>query len=302
MEPEAYAFSSRAMTDVLGPLQDAMDWLFNAHMYNVRKVMNDQFVVDPSRIVLGDLLDPLPGNIIRLKRAAYGSDPKQAITQLNVVDVTTRHIQDMMTIHEFAQRAVGVTDQIMGMLDTGGRKSATEIRTSSTFGVNRQKTVAEYFSAMGFSPLASILIQSSQQYYDVERMMKIAGDLMLDAGRGLINVTPEAIAGSYDFVPVDGTLPIDRYAQAMMWKELLAGMASMPSVMMQYDVSRIFAWVAQIAGLKNITRFRLQVQPDEALIAAAQMGNVVPMRPGAASPVLGAAGPETEARGMGPAG
>ena len=290
MEPEAYAFSSRAMTDVLGPLQDAMDWLFNAHMFNVRKVMNDQFVVDPSRIVLGDLLDPLPGNIIRLKRAAYGTDPKTAISQLNVVDVTRQHIQDMGTIHEFAQRAVGVTDQIMGMIDAGGRKSATEVRTSSTFGVNRQKTVAEYFSAMGFSPLASVLVSTSQQYYDMQQKFRVAGDLMLEAGQGLVDVNPEMIAGNYDFIPVDGTLPIDRYAQANLWREILTGMNNMPIVAMQYDVGRIFAWVAQIAGLKNITRFRLQVQPDEALIAAARAGNVVPMKQPSGASLAG--GPE----------
>jgi len=284
MEPEAYAFSSRSMTDVLGPLQDAMDWLFNAHMYNVRKAMNDQFIVDPSRIVMGDLLDPLPGNIIRLKRSAYGTDPKTAMSQLNVVDVTRGHIADMGTIHEFAQRAVGVTDQIMGMFDAGGRRSATEVRTSSTFGINRQKTIVEYFSAMGFAPLAQMLVQNSQQYYTGEQKLRIAGDLMLDAGNALIEVNPDIIAGAYDFVPVDGTLPVDRFAQANLWRELMVGMQAMPEVMMQYDVARIFAWVAQLAGMKNITRFRLQVMPDEVALQEARKGNLVPSPAGGVAP------------------
>jgi hypothetical protein len=275
MEPEAYAFTSRSMLEIVKPLQNAMDWLFNAHMYNVRKVLNDQIIVDPSRVVMGDLLDPMPGGVIRLKPAAYGSDIKSIISQLNVVDITRSHINDMQVVNEFGQRAIGVTDQIMGMFQQGGRRSASEARISSTFGINRQKTNAEFMSALGFSPLAQMLVQHSQQYYDAEMQFKIAGDLMLDAGNGLINVDPSAIAGSYDFVPVDGTLPIDRYAQANLWRELLVGMRQMPEIAMQFDMGRIFSWVAQIAGLKNILRFKLA--PDQLLAKQAQMGNVIPM-------------------------
>lgn len=275
MEPEAYAFTSRSMLEIVAPLQNAMDWLFNAHMYNVRKVLNDQIIVDPSRVVMGDLLDPQPGGIIRLKPAAYGSDIKSIISQLNIVDITRSHISDMQVVNEFGQRAIGVTDQIMGMFQQGGRRSASEARISSTFGINRQKTNAEFMSALGFAPLGQMLVQHSQQYYDSELKFKIAGDLMLDAQSALMTVNPEMIAGSFDFVPVDGTLPIDRYQQANLWRELMMGMRQMPEIAMQYDVGRIFAWVAQIAGMKNILRFKLA--PDAVLAKQAQMGNIVPM-------------------------
>ena len=296
MEPEAYAFSSRSMLEITQPLQNAMDWLFNAHMYNVRKVLNDQLVVDPSRIVMGDLLDPLPGGIIRAKPAGYGSDLSTAVRQLHVVDITRSHITDMEVVHQISQRAVGVTDQLMGMFQGGGRRTATETRTSSTFGVNRQKTIAEYMSAMGFAPLGQMLVQLSQQYYTAELKMRIAGDLMLEAGQAVIDVNPEQIAGSYDMVPVDGTLPIDRYAQANLWRELMIGIRQMPEIAMQYDMGRIFAWVAQVAGLKNITRFRVDVQPDAMALQQARMGNLVQMQPrrargpgasGATSPEVG---------------
>lgn len=284
IEPEAYAFSSRSMMEIMEPLQNAMDWLWNSHAYNVRQVLNNQFIVDPSRVVMSDLLDPLPGNIIRAKPAGYNTDLDSAIKQLPVADITRAHLSDMQTLHEFGQRGVGVTDQIMGMFDAGGRKSATEVRTSSTFGINRQKTIAEFLSAMGFGPLGQVLVQTSQQYYDMQEQFKIAGDLMLDAGRGLIQVGPDDIQGAFDFVPVDGTLPIDRFAQANLWREIMMGLQSMPDIAMQYDTGRIFAWVAQLAGLKNITRFKVQVAPDEALIQQMKMGNMVPGPSGASRP------------------
>ena len=82
---------------------------------------------------------------------------------------------------------------------------------------------------------------------------------------------------------------MDRMAQANLWKEMMGNLRMMPpQVAMQYDWSRIFAWVAQLAGLKNINQFKIQVTPDQMLQQQATAGNVIPMpqKPGtsAASP------------------
>jgi hypothetical protein len=181
------------------------------------------------------------------------------------------------------ERTLGVNDQIMGAMPSGGRKTATEVRTSTGFGVNRLKTTSEYMSATGFSEHAAKLVSNSQQYYDIVKKFRIVGTLAQEAGVKFLLVTPDAIAGQYDFVPVDGTLPIDRYAQANLWKELLAAMSQVPQVMLQYDLGRIFAWVATIAGLKNINQFKIQVMPDQELQQQAGLGNVVPL-PGNRTP------------------
>ena len=260
---------------MIKPLGDTITWLFNSHFYNVRKVLNDQLVVDPSRVVMKDILDPKPGRLIRLKPAAYGSDPKLAVQQLQVMDVTQQHIRDVGFVAELVMRMTGVNDQIMGMVNTGGRKSATEVRASSTFGVNRLKTNSEYFSAQGWAPLAQKIVQNTQQFYDGEQLFKIAGNLLLRAER-FSKVTPDLIAGFYDFVPVDGTMPVDRYAQAALWRDIMAGMRQFPQLMMEYDIPAIFAHIANLAGIRNLQNFRIQVSPDEQLMARLQAGNVVP--------------------------
>jgi hypothetical protein len=208
-----------------------------------------------------------------------------AVHQLQVVDVTQNHLSDLQRMYGMGERTMGVNDQIMGMLSTGGRKTATEVRTSTSFGVNRLKTVAEYFSATGFDPLSQMMLQNTQQYYDAMQKFRIAGDLTNTAGLGFIQVDPQTIQGAYNFVPVDGSLPIDRYAQANLWKEILFGLKQMPEIALQYDTARIFEWVAQLAGLKNITQFKLQVQPDPMLLNMAKLGNIIPMggrKPGGA--------------------
>lgn len=149
----------------------------------------------------------------------------------------------------------------MGALAGGGRKTATEIRTSTGFGVNRLKTITEYMSATGFSEHAQKLVSNSQQFYSGEKKFKIVGSLMTDAGVSFVNVTPESIMGFYDVVPVDGVLPVDRMAQANLWKEILLNVGRVPQIAMQYDLSKIFAWMANIAGLKNISQFKIQVMP-----------------------------------------
>lgn len=273
-ETEGYGIFKRSMMETLKPMNDVLSWLFNTHFFNVRKILNDQFVIDPSRIVMKDALDPNPGKMMRLKPSAYGTKPGDAIAQLQVVDVTQNHMRDATFIMDLMGRMVGVNDNIMGQVNSGGRKSATEVRTSSSFGVNRLKTNSEYFSAQGFAPLAQMLLQNTQQRYSDDMMFRIAGSLMAEA-KPYMNVTPDSIMGFYDFVPVDGTMPVDRFAQAALWRDLMQQMAMHPDIMMQYDVGRVFGYVAQLAGVKNLNQFKIQVSPNERLAQLAQQGNLI---------------------------
>lgn len=280
LEPEGYGIVTRGLMEILEGVQNTVDWLINSHFYNIRAALNNKMVVDPSRVVMKDVLNPLPGGVVRLKPAAYGTDPQLSIRQLQIQDVTQVHLRDLPTMFGIGERTVGINDQIMGMLNAGGRKTATEVRTSTSFGVNRLKTISEFASASGFDPLAQMIVQNTQQYYDEEQKFKIAGDLLATAGENILTVNPEMIIGAYDFVAVDGTLPIDRYAQANMWITMMGQARAMPELMMQFDWAKMFTWIAQLAGLKNINQFKIQLTPDQVLAAQTQAGNVVPMRGG----------------------
>lgn len=263
-EIEAYGLFNRGVPEIIEPLQDTMDWLVNSHFYNVRAVLNNLFIADPTKVVMKDLENGEPGGIIRLKPEAYGSDLRTFFQQIPMQDITQSHINDVGLIQAFGERALGVNDQIMGALAGGGRKTATEVRTSTGFGVNRLKTITEYISATSFSEHAQKLIANSQQFYTGEKKFRIVGSLGIEAGSKFVNVTPEDIMGQYDMVPVDGVLPVDRMAQANLWKEILLNVGRVPQIMMQYDIGRIFAWMASIAGLKNINQFKVQVLPPGA--------------------------------------
>lgn len=274
-EQDGYELIPRGMPEITEPLNNTLSWLINSHFHNVRKVLNDQLVYDPSRIVGKDLANPTSGRLIRLKPSAYGTDPRLAVHQLQTVDVTQNHLKDAQIITDMLQRATGVTDNIMGLVNQGGRKTATEVRTSSSFGTNRLKMHCEYASAMAWAPLSQMLVQNTQQYYDAEKQFRIVGDMM--TSEKFIRVDPESIQGFYDYVPVDGTLPIDRYAMANLWRELMAQMANIPQLAMEYNIGSIFSYVAKLAGAKNIDQFKVNVVPDSFAEQQAQAGNLVPV-------------------------
>ncbi len=278
-EMDGYSLFKRGLLEIVGPMTDIMTWLFNTHFYNTRKALNDMFIVDPSKVVMKDLLDPKPGKLIRLKEEMFGTDVRTALTQFPVQDVTQMHMQDAQVVSSLIQRISGVNDNIMGMVNAGGRKTATEVRTSSTFGINRLKTQTEWFSATGYNDLSQMLLQSTQQLMQEPMKVRLAGDMLQHPGAAerALNVNPHEIAGFFDFVPVDGTLPVDRFAQVSLWGQMLSQMAQAPQVLAQYDLGKIFAWVAQLGGLKNINQFRIDLQSQEALLQQAAAGNVIPI-------------------------
>jgi len=125
-EVEGYALSKRSLLEVLAPLNDTLSWLFNSHMHNVRKAMNDMLVVDPSGVTMKDFTDPDAGRLIRLKPEAYGKDARAFVHQLQVVDVTQNHLRDSQLVMDLMQRIPGIVENAMGQQNKGRRQTATE--------------------------------------------------------------------------------------------------------------------------------------------------------------------------------
>lgn len=285
-EVEGYGLWSRGLPEITIDVQNTLDWLLNQHFFNVRASLNNQFIIDPSKIVIRDAEDGGPGFIYRLRPEAYGTPIDQFFKQIPVTDITRQNVGDMETMFQLGEKISGINDQMFGALAGGGRRTATEVRTSTGFGVNRQKTVAEYISAMGMSPHAQKLVQQSQQWYAEEMPLKIMGSLAGDAQR-FLTVTPEVIAGFYDLVPVDGTLPIDRMALVNLWQQFLVELQKLPPLMMQLDLWKLFSYIGQLAGIRNVQQFRVQVMPQGQNPNLAGNGNVIPIpmdrpHPGAA--------------------
>lgn len=298
-EIDPYQLTPKSMYEYTTPLNNILTWLFETHLQNVRKVINDQFIVDPSKLVMKDVLDPKAGKLWRLRPEAYGTDPRLAAHQFQVVDVTQSHMKDAEIVMDLMQRYTGVNENMMGLVNPGGRKTATEIRSSNTLGVNRLKTVAEYNAALGWSPLAQVLVQETQQWYDEEQEFRITGT----PEKGTIKVTPNEIVGFYDYVPVDGTMPIDRFAMANMMREIMVDVGRIGPAAQGFNFMAWIEEIANIQGLKHFDRFKIQVAPQPLLTQQAAAGNIVPIGGGngrgGTEGLSGVPGPR-QPTGMGP--
>jgi len=263
---EGHGSNVNSIPRIVSGLEDTMTWMVNTHLHNVRSVLNGRFVADPTKVVIKDLQSNASGKVIRLKTAGFGEDVRKIIQQLPVTDVTRGHMGELAGLLGIGERITGINEQMFGVLASGGRKTATEIRTSTGFGTNRLKNIAEYMSATGFVPQGARLAALSKQFYDGNMKLRIAGNLASEAGQQFVDVTPELLDGVFDPVPVDGTMPVDRQAMAQLWMLLISQMEKMPAVLMKYDMGRIFEYVATLGGVKNLDQFRTE-KPDPMMMA-----------------------------------
>lgn len=275
MEFDAYGLSSRGFPEIGLSLEQTYNWLINSHMYNVDKAVFNEFIYDPTYINTKDFLDPKPGKRIRLKAAGFGKDIRSMIHQFTQVDVTRTHLQDLKVIESAFQKIFGISDSMMGSMAPSGRRTATEVRSSAGAGLSRMKVMTEFISAGGFSQLGRMLLLNSRQMYSPEQIMKISGKAFSDAQ--MQNLSPDAFTMDGDFLmkAVDGSLPMDKFAMVMMYKELLMGLMANPTFAGRYDVASIFAWIVKLAGVKNLDSFKITAQDEERIAREVQRGNMI---------------------------
>lgn len=254
-----YGFGHLGMSDFLAPMQDTISWFINSHMHNVRAVLNNMFVVDPSMIEMQDFKKSGPGKIIRMKKAAYGQDVRQAVQQLNVQDVTGQHVRDLELFMRLGDTLSSITDNLRGLQDAGGRKTATEVRTSAEAAASRLAAQARLISAQGLVDLTEQMCLNIQQYMSEEYYLQVVG---AEGRRDPMTITPEMVVGDFHYPVHDGTLPLDRVAMVDVWKEIFMGVAADPELRQQFDVKEIFKYVAELGGARNIEQFELQPQPQ----------------------------------------
>lgn len=269
-EADGYKQESRGILEVGSGMNDAMTWLLDSHMYNKRQVMNNTFLADPSRVVMKDMENRRPGMVIRAKPTAYGTDLRTAVVQMQTADVTMQNYGDMQALNQMLQEIQGINSDVAGRSAPSSRRSASEFRGTTQFSANRLANVAKYASITGWRSLGLCLVSSTQQLYDVEMKVKIAGDAI--KGAESITVKPEDIAGKFDIISHDGTMPLDRMALAQFWLQVLGMTGSDPELAMQYRRGDIFSYTARLAGLKNIDKFKMQVVQDEEIVAMIKAG------------------------------
>lgn len=284
---DGYSIAPISRIEILSGLQSTLDFLFNSHVTNVRRAVNNMFVVDPSLINMPDFDNPEGGLLVRLRRAAWGRGVGDAVQQLQVSDVTRGHISDGMVVMDLSQKFSGAVENLMGVMRRGSeRRSATEAQGVMSSAVGRMEKMARLTSIMALQPLAYMLAFHTQQLMTKDTYVNVVGDyvplLQSELGPGKRLVSPLDILAEFDVIPRDGSLPTDVQGQGNNWVQLYGLMLKNPVIAAQFDTVKIFLHIARLMGAKNAHQFikmpvNTQVQPDEQVAMQAQQGNLIPL-------------------------
>lgn len=287
-EFDGYSITPIGRLEVLYGLQHTLDFLFNSHIANVRKAVNDMLVVDPYLVNIEDLKDPQPGKLIRLRRPAWGRGVDKVVQQLAVQDITRLNISDSAYITSWMDRISGADQSMQGALRMSGPERLTSSEFQGTRGsaISRLQRIAMLIGVQFMQDIGTMFAVHTQQYMSQQTYVSIVGryadQLKQTFGKQKVQVTPYDLAISYDVIPRDGSIPGGNFSQA--WIDLFKVIGTTPELMQQFDVTRIFMYIAQQLGAKNVEDFRRnmsqvqpQVMPDQQVLDQAKAGNLVPV-------------------------
>lgn len=292
-EYDGYSSSPISRIEMLSGLQGVLNWLFNSHVANVRKSLNDMFVVDPYLVNINDLKDPRPGKLIRMRRPAWGRGVQHAVQQLGVSDVTRGNMADSGMITQLMMQLSGTDNPVMGNLRQGGpdRLTSAEFQGTMSGAVSRLERVARVSSYQALQDIALMFASHTQQLMDQETYVQTVGmwpeKLRKTYGTDSepIQVSPFDLVINYDVIARDGSIPGGNFSQS--WIQLYQIMASNPELMQQFDMVRVFKHIAINMGAKNVDDFEkrpvqgamptINTAPDDQVARQAEAGNLMPI-------------------------
>lgn len=291
-EFDGYSITPIGRMEVLYGLQHTLDFLFNSHIANVRKAINDMLVVDPYLVNMKDLKDPEPGKLIRLRRPAWGRGVDKVVQQLQINDITRANIGDSAYITGWMDRISGADQSMQGALRQGGpeRLTGAEFQGTRSSAVSRLQRIAMIIGVQYMQDIGNMFAVHTQQYMSKDTYVKITGryeEQLKKMFKGeevpeRQKITPDDVKVNYDLIVRDGSIPGGNFSPA--WMELFKIIGTTPELNAQFDVPRIFMYIAQQLGAKNVEDFKRNASqinavnmPDEQVNNQVQAGNLVPV-------------------------
>jgi len=272
--------------DMCNGLSDQLSWLFNSHMANVRKIINNSMVVDPSMIEIKDLLDSSPVKIIRLKEDFWGVDGAvgKAIQQLQINDITRSHIQDSQVVMNLIQRVSAATDNIMGMVEEV-KRTATETSSTINLATARLKLTAYLYFTLAIKPMFKAQVHNNQGLLTEDRFYKITDETAIALGqnpeemKNRIFVSPDQLYGNFDFDIPSFDMPIDKTNMAKVWQGIIKDVVSNPVLSQKFDIFPMFQQMIYNMGITNSKDFEMKtkVMPDDKVQQMAKDGSLAPL-------------------------
>jgi hypothetical protein len=293
-DTDGHGLTPISKMEVIYGLQNAADFFFNTRSLNVRKALNDMWIVDPNIVNVASMKTTGPGKIMFLKRSQWGEGKiDAAIKQFPVADVTSNLPIDVSFAASASKNASGAVDILKGTGSIGkGRErvSATEASGLQQGALSRMEFLAQTIDEQAMNDFGDQHAWNTRQFMSEETFVRVTGRhasmLQQEFGTEQIRVTPQMIDTFWEVLANDGTIPGS--GNAATWTQIFEAVVRSPELQQRFDVGRIFTHLARIAGAKNIHEFENknlgqinpQVAPDEEVLREAERGNLVQVEGG----------------------
>lgn len=219
--PDMHHTLSNGLADLIYRLQDVMSWFINAHIKSVRQVIRNRLVINTDAVEPRSLDSDFSD--IYLKKG-FGRRPvSDAVSQLDVRDVTGGFMADAQVIGALMQMVTGVNDNLQGAPNPR-RVSAQENRVQTGAAAGRMKLHGHLIWESGLGQLAEIMLSNSRQSISPEMYARIVGGAKAaDPQRYQIyKGTPEEVIGGDDFFTFDSTLSSEKGFAAQSLQDLFS--------------------------------------------------------------------------------
>lgn len=283
---DGYSATPVSKLSMVHDVQTLINFMYTSHIHNVRKALNDMFLVDPSIINYYDLMNPEPGKIIRTRRAAWGNQMlDHAFKQLDVKDVTQNHVLEADHLGQLMRRISSTSENMQGSFaDRTTRVSSREAGQTMGSALNRFKKNAQIIDMQAVQPLADMLAAHTQEFMEEETFVEVTGDwaekYMVDLADqdGRVQVHPLDLLINYSIRPTSGTIPGSEDPQ--IWTQLFQIASQNPVIAQQLDWLKLFKHLGRNLGADNVDNFIVRVAPDQEVEQQRALGNIVPNEQG----------------------
>jgi len=279
---DGYSVTPISKMEILSGMQSTLDWMFNSHIKNVRKALNDMWVVDPYLINIKDVENPEAGKIIRTRRPAWGRGVKDAIAQFPVGNATQGHVADAGFIMQYMDKVGAADGAAQGSLRQGGpeRLTGKEFEGTQAGQFTRLGRIAQIIGLQSMQDLAYFFAMHTQQFMSQSTYVKVVGNLPEELmelhgirSKDRVPVNPRDLNINFDVKMLDASM--GGQGGAGDWLKLFEIIASNPALTQKFDVVKIVEHIALELGAKEIKNFEVSQASNEQVLNDVQSGNLI---------------------------
>jgi hypothetical protein len=266
--------------------------MYNSHIDNLRRTINNAALFSPRFIEEDDFLNPGPTGHVRFTEdgedlIARGIPVTNFFRQMEMQDITGVHMQAVGELVQMAKEMVAVNEPAMGQI-TETKRTLGELNRV-IFGQERRiGLTAKIIDGMSIKPLANRAIMNRQQFTTLQKYYEMVGENAKRFGLPPMMYGKQHIMGNVDYVTNTGTIPPDpaRFSQA--WTQVLMAAGKTPQLHTPdeegtvLDIREVFNDVVRTLGIDDIKHYYkkvgippVRVMPDEQIQREAQKGNMI---------------------------